>query len=330
MCQYRYVVASIFLEQHHELALATPALVDFDHWVHDRPETSMPEQIDLWERLIRLYGGRLHPFVAYDPLREIRSGGAAEQGSLFWVKTAIERRGFLGVKLYPPMGFRAIGNAGRPDDDVTAAEYARLDDALAELYGWCIREEVPILAHSNLTNFTSQDRKDCAHARHWRRLLEQPQFRTLRLNLGHFGDLTADSGDDQTSTIVALMTDDHPNLFADVSYHEGGLRRDDQARERYFTALTTLLTKHPVVAERLMYGSDWHMINTQVGFEDYPRTYMAGIRAHVPDAAARIGHANGLRFLGLDGTETKARSRLREFYHRHDMGRPTWWVSDWS
>ena len=68
------------------------------------------------------------------------------------------KRGFLGVKLYSPMGFKPMGNAAQ---DVTFPAYASqsepgfgaaLDKALDALYAWCEANEVPILAHTPTAN----------------------------------------------------------------------------------------------------------------------------------------------------------------------------------
>jgi len=48
--------------------------------------------------------GRIMPFYAVDP----RPPDPVES-----VKKAIESQGFVGVKLYPPMGYKPIGNDDR-------------------------------------------------------------------------------------------------------------------------------------------------------------------------------------------------------------------------
>src|SRR5205814_1201277 len=87
---------------------------------------------------------RFHGLVAFDPLREIEADGTVDdasplppprgvtwedrltetadaggtatvKGSFVVVRHAIEQAGFVGVKLYPPVGFRPALNAGRTD-----------------------------------------------------------------------------------------------------------------------------------------------------------------------------------------------------------------------
>jgi hypothetical protein len=65
--------------------------------------------------------------------------------------------GFVGVKLYPPMGFRAIDNKHLPDASFDEPAYLRSPDAglgsgignklnaaLSKLYAWCSANNVPL------------------------------------------------------------------------------------------------------------------------------------------------------------------------------------------
>ena len=62
----------------------------------------------------------MHGFVAFDPLREVRST-PNKPSALDIVQEAVTKRGFLGVKLYSPMGFKPMGNAAQ---DLTFPAYA--------------------------------------------------------------------------------------------------------------------------------------------------------------------------------------------------------------
>jgi hypothetical protein len=147
-----------------------------------------------------LSDGRVHGFAPFCPLREVaaQAGFKNERGevaksSLRFVQEAVRSKGCIGVKLYPPMGYAAYGNAalddpskgGRADfweggllPDWTAAPIPysggttkllgqRIDDALDELYQWCVDEQVPILAHTDETNGPSDRYKALARAQYW-------------------------------------------------------------------------------------------------------------------------------------------------------------------
>jgi predicted TIM-barrel fold metal-dependent hydrolase len=152
----------------------------------------------------------IHPFVPYDPWRgaiALAAGGLDD--ALRDVQDAIERQGAVGVKLYPPMGFRATDNkelserhpAGRAfpiefedairvrpvDPAKTPGEW--LDDALAGLYDWCARNGVPIMAHTGPSHAGNGSPAyfNRAAPRHWRAVLARHE--ELKVNLGHFGGI---------------------------------------------------------------------------------------------------------------------------------------------
>src|ERR1700757_633586 len=60
-----------------------------------------------------LYKGRVHGFVPFCPFREALTSKDGRPGeSMQLVMSAIDQYGFIGVKLYPPMGFAAWNNVG--------------------------------------------------------------------------------------------------------------------------------------------------------------------------------------------------------------------------
>ena len=118
----------------------TPALVDFDYWLneevveddpinHPAESFSIGRQVSLMEKLsvAQPPGYALNGLVAFDPLRAAiqwrESGKATKPRALSDVEDAVLRRGFVGVKLYPPMGFWPWDNKGNIKDfynDITS------------------------------------------------------------------------------------------------------------------------------------------------------------------------------------------------------------------
>jgi hypothetical protein len=109
--------------------LFTPAMVDFEYWYdRDAPSraglsdaearqagaTSPARQVELMRLLMTAYPGEVHPFVSFCPWRDadakLRLKVPAEQRPLALVKQAADQ-GFVGVKIYPPAGFRPGNNA---------------------------------------------------------------------------------------------------------------------------------------------------------------------------------------------------------------------------
>ena len=145
--------------------LVTPALIDYSRWLNDKHDVKLEKQIDIMARLAQRAGAtRVHGYAPFDPLREAMYRIAPEQGAkapLALVKLAVTEKGFIGVKLYPPMGFRPLGNEGFSAGDFPQHIHKPfkgrkigkdIDAVLNELYAWCAAEQVPILAHASDSN----------------------------------------------------------------------------------------------------------------------------------------------------------------------------------
>src|SRR5215467_13170778 len=126
------------VRQKSRVALMTPAIVDFSKWLEDEDQLSIEDQVDVMARIARRKDGpRVHGFVGFDPLRKALYDDYKrkpdDRDPLAIVRGAIEVNqiphnrsttgGFIDVKLYPPMGFRAIGNAELPDESFDEPAY---------------------------------------------------------------------------------------------------------------------------------------------------------------------------------------------------------------
>src|SRR5215472_13942064 len=131
--------------QKSRIVLMTPAIVDFSKWLEDEDQLSIEEQVDVMARIAcRRDGPRVHGFVGFDPLRQAlydhHQRKPTDKDPMAVVRRAIEvdrildatstktTGGFVGVKLYPPMGFRAINNKHLPDDRFNEPAYLRSPD----------------------------------------------------------------------------------------------------------------------------------------------------------------------------------------------------------
>jgi predicted TIM-barrel fold metal-dependent hydrolase len=327
LTQYRTKITHKLLETYPTVQLATPATVDLDLWLEGGDadtKTSVRDQVRLYGLMSRFFQGRMHGIVAFDPYRQLtdRDGNG---GTLGTVAHAIEKQAFVAVKLYPPMGFRAVGNTdlwpvGDPRRDV--------DVALGELYAYCIQESVPILAHCNSSNGSQPEFDEYASPVYWRNLLGQrPE---LRVCFGHFGGvdgLAADPEDSWAWTIAELMQSG-ADVFADCGYHKVALDASDAFKERYFTNLVRLVEAFPASADRIVYGSDWQMIMIERHHRRYSERYFSELARYFDEGFAQgVAASNGMRFLGLDGAESATRGRLERFYATHGIPLPQWWVA---
>ncbi|GAB4233560.1 MAG: hypothetical protein Kow0032_16910 [Methyloligellaceae bacterium] len=359
------------------VALFTPALVDMDYWlgsVWDRqsgtalwddadgaPQTTPAQQVVLMEMIQRLYPGQCHSFVSYCPWRQLddeRRNAALlpalrRPTALDVVKDAILNRGFVGVKLYPPMGYRPIANAELPASAFPPAAAgepyahrfgAALDEALLTLYRFCASHDVPIMAHTAPSNAAgvyetpdgrSRSYAERAHPRYWERVLALPGLSGLRLNLAHFGAGVAGEPDAGWRAVIGQLMDRHPHVYADLAHYAEmvldnftGSGQHCQEAANVLDPLRRRFLRPPagkVRAQRLLYGSDWSMLAKEFYYADYLPVvaHMYRRKIHSVGAGARRNAraflcGNAIRFLGLRKGE-RTRARLEAWYSRHAL-----------
>jgi predicted TIM-barrel fold metal-dependent hydrolase len=354
----RAMIAASLAQTFPSVALFTPALVDYDAWSEDRAPTPLWTQILVQEAIARLsIGGRIgrpdarfHPFVAFDPRRDVdagrppptaTTGGVAHAGgaagatppsatppsppsaarpALELVRYAVEVGGFLGVKLYPPVGFAPFDNV-RLRAHLPFAD--RLDGALAALYAYCEAAEVPITTHASAANEYGLGLHTLVAPEHWRPVLERHP--NLRLNLGHFGHdygVAAHGAPRETAGAwiyqAAALIERYPNVYADLS--NSPLVYDAAYAARLVALLSDVMARYPKVKRRLMYGSDWWLSSLDPDSEAAVAKFRSTFGILLPpDGVADVMGRNALRFLGFldDGGRPRAgaaAARLARFY----------------
>lgn len=347
---YRHVNAVDYLTTYskgsaRKIDLVVPSMVDYDWWLArgKATPTSLADQVDVMSQVSVLLGGRVHGFVSYCPFREAMTLDSAGVGDgMRLVKRAIEAGGFIGVKLYPPMGFAPWGNTGQTvwqgRQSLPSAAWApdfgkRLDAAMHSLFTFCVANDVPIMAHTNHSNGPYDEFKALAGSNYWKLALEK--FPGLSVSFGHFGDTDLeDHAGERTLPFVQLMTatpgSTGARAFADSGYFAGALINQGKMRD----VLRSLYAKEKgVMLERLMYGTDWTMILPQKNVEHYLSDFMdvmrrieeaePGIRAGKTSLPDAFFGRNAVEYLGLR-TGRGNRRRLEAFYARHKLPEPDW------
>jgi predicted TIM-barrel fold metal-dependent hydrolase len=340
---YRSTIAqtyqSIYDPAGTRLILATPALVDYSYWLEDQSPAALREQVEVMSRISLRQPHPMHGFVPFDPLRDLRHPASAPS-SLSIAQEAVRDFGFLGVKLYSPMGFRPSGNAEGIGFPAFALQNqpdfgTRLDQDLDALYAWCEAEEVPILAHTMDSQGANADFGARANPKFWQRVLERRP--TLRLNLAHFGHFMfagpqSASGAErfkntwefQIGTFV--KGGQFKNVYADLSYFSWIL--GDSAQDPQIPQIKAMLSDYFSTfdpnAERILLGTDW----TMMARENKADAYIDGLEAFLTDIGLNtaqldnIFYKNALRFLGLTES-SKAFERLKAFYQANGKPVPT-------
>ena len=257
------------------------------------------------------------PFYAFDP----RADNSVEK-----MKTAIESQGFVGVKLYPPLGYKPIGN---DDPDI--------EDALMRLYDYCcknIDEPIPITTHCSwsagvysnehvpgVTNIKKYYR-GMAHPSLWEEVLEK--YPRLKLNLAHFGGLgewevraKGDNPNENWIGPIITLIKKHDNVYTDLSFH--GITTTDLADEYK----KQLLEKINGIENKILLGSDWYMSRMQCSLKDYWQEF----ESLIPDIYEMATGENAISFLASNATKNffpgffrSNRSELKTHYRNAFRG----------
>ena len=361
----RSQIAATLVDTYSQVDLFTPAMVDYTHWSNDAPETPLSDQLKVQALISQLAAhgrigrpeARIHPIAPYNPLREVRevlnalsatyapfgapfSGGdrydctaelaadaISRPGSLQPLRAAIEDLGFVGAKVYPPVGFLPIGNA-EWEHHQRSGLGKPLDLALRAFYAYCEAEDVPVMTHANESNGYATGFGILAGPEHWEKVLQE--FPNLRLNLGHFGHLTGEDKELGLETCelwmrqIAVLMERYPNVYADTGFSPTLDAQED--RERYAALLKDLFTTYRKASKRLMYGSDYWLNTLSINHEaavDGLSALFDGLDGH---RASFMGR-NALRFLGLlddDDRPADTRNRTRLLKRYEGLERPSW------
>jgi|GEM_PF-2710208 len=295
------------------------ALVDFDHWFACPAHSSRRDQVKVQSLVSELSGGYMLPLVGYNPWSDIVGKGE----SLQLVKDAITQYGFIGAKIYPPMGFYPYGNATLP----YKSQYSRpdpkaLDRVLGDMFTWCAENGVPVMAHTAQSMGRDCDSDLFGGPDGWEALLNrQASAANLPIiNLGHFGG--EDSGAqicknaDQTSwpkAFAGLMKS--PNgarVYGDLAYWSD-LRAcwsgDDAGCQAIRARLLDAKSAYPDLTHRLMYGTDWLMCSQEADWTDFPEEFVAALQ---PDFDLNaLFYENAFACFGLKAGPQRARLEQR-------------------
>jgi hypothetical protein len=248
------------------------SLIDMAHWLEPEPVSGQDEQIELHRRLSELSNGYMRPLAGYNPWRDVLEGnGKSAERAI----NAVLNLGFAGIKLYPPNGFRPYGNAtlrprlprlpGRP----SAAD---LDAALASFWRSCAQHEIPVMAHGGSSMGSTDAFNALAGPAGWNAALEltAKSGSPARGSVAHFGG--AVSKNRWTQEFAEVMTTPRgAGFYGDIAYWDE-LQCLDPKSASCRASLKRLSTALAVtnVSQRVMYGSDWHMLSQEPDWWAYP------------------------------------------------------------
>lgn len=232
------------------------------------------------------------PFIHVDPRRP-------NVYDLF--RKSVEEWGFMGVKLYPPLG------------------YFPYDKGLYPVYEYCTQHNLPVLAHCSPFNpvhfkgkkkellrllsesidpigTENKSRKELCSAftnpLNYKHVIKD--FPKLRVCFGHFGSgyywkqYVDDPGDDSNwFVIIRKMIQEYDNFYTDVSFTLND--------EVYFSLLKIILYDEKI-RTKVLFGSDYYMVETEAS----ERRFGLDLRAYLGEELfTAIAVTNPERFLGL-------------------------------
>lgn len=276
---FRYVNVFDYLSEYsmgkrRKVDLIVAHLVDYDWPIAAgcQTRTSLPDQIGVMSNISALTLGRVHCFAPFDPFKQVAfEMGLFPYSPLAMVQDAILNQGFIGVKLYPPMGFMPFGNKSRsisfwkdgilPQSLLTPDLGVRLDKALGRLYEWCVENDAPIMAHTAPSNSPTGHVDELTSPENWKATIQA--FPGLRINFGHFGETNeVGSGICRALEFTRSMDSGPGKLaFADSSYFADVVTRPNELLPRIRELLRMTSQKgDAALAQRFMYGTDWEMI----------------------------------------------------------------------
>jgi hypothetical protein len=310
---------STIVDQLLSLWEGTPAfthhMMDMDpHYPRGRSRFDfVTEQIVRMQRLVAGYGRRLRTFVAYCPIRP---------NALDVVHRALTTDGCIGVKFYPPSGYKPVENAdGEIFGDATAAEVNRRN---LELFQLCVALDAPLFAHCSpggMERVRGRTGKYSDPA-HWRQALQLDGLAALRLCLGHAGgedswtaphSMRGDSQWERSwgNAVVSLCTQ-YRNVYCEFGHFDSVL--DDEQRSKLRRRLERVVDAHgDAFGRKMMFGGDWHPLSRVPRFQDVVRVWRAMLRSSTvlaPYEAAFFGD-NALAYPADIAAGRGSRSRHR-------------------
>ena len=313
--RYRYSLADQLAADHARQGfkplLLCPAMIDYDNWLGEHVEKSpLPAQVKVMGELSRRRAGpAVHGYVGFDPLRQVLFDEArfSKYNPLDLVRTAIRDEGFLGVKLYPPMGFRAIGNAsevcqtypddaifksllsGQPDDprtkgcnprpaDGSVRVSEKLDGAMNRLFSLCVAEDACVIAHANDSNGAAKEFSHRADPEYW--ISAFKAFPRLRVCLAHFGHFASRSAGAPDGTVLPeaswewtlgryLSSKPNSHVFADVSFLTEIFDQSPDELTNYTKTMRRWISEFDPECRQLMFGTDWTMLGTSSSYDHF-------------------------------------------------------------
>ena len=209
--------------------------------------------------------------------------------------------------------------------------------AMSRLLAWCQANDVPVMAHTNLSNGVTPEFEALAGSRYWDNALKA--FPRLRVSFGHFGDTApVEDGLARGRAFAALMNSggSRPGMFAhaDAGYFVEVMGREPALLANLRQLYDETAPKgDAALANRFMYGTDWEMTLTEGSVTSYLEDFVTlfeGMEARpamqargLTGLSSKFFGGNAVAWAGLRRGEA-TRRRLDAFYAVNRVAKPDW------
>jgi hypothetical protein len=306
------------------------SMVDFDYWLDPPPISSRHDQILLHSLLSRLSDGYVLPIVPYNPWTDINRGSE----SFKLVKDAIEKRGYIGMKVYPPVGFYAYDNVHLPYASAEKRpDPSELDKRLLMAFKLAASDGTVIMAHAGDTMGRDSASDQFGGPPGWTALfnqMRQDHSAPAIVNLGHFGGDVPETPNEEWPKAFGRMMHDYPevHLYGDVGYWDKvricpGGGDCDTAQKRLEAAIAEFPGDQGA-KRRIMYGSDWHMLSREQDWGEYAAQLASNLTSIVP--AQNLFYKSAMDCFGL-GAGGAQRQKVMAYLGWDETNCPDWFKS---
>lgn len=337
--------------------LHTPLVTDFTFWFEqskineDGKDIPIHVQIDeIYESIILKKQGKIHPFVPFCPARAIAFEkklkdpyGNPILDPYKMVEDAVKKKGFIGLKLYPAIGYRPRRNSVVEDkrkrkipfyknfERYSGFESQDYERVLSKIFDICIELDIPVTTHSAMGGLEAFPNSSYVfgHSGVWDYLLREDKYKNkLKLNLAHFGwhdDYSLGDPDGWAEDICNLIAK-YETVYTDV-----GLVKAFANKKLAKNKFRDIFCYYPEVKDKILFGTDWHPLVKEKCYNSFSGTLNHIFQELIREKNNVCSQSDNDKFLGLNavnflGLNKNAanRNRLEEFYLKHNISKPKW------
>lgn len=240
----------------------TDVMVDFNYWLGKCEYTfsNMEDQLRLHGLIHELSEGYTIPVLPFNPWVAHVEGD--NYFTLF--ETAINKYHFKGAKIYPTIGYYPDGRLGSKSDytvDFELPNERYVIEAMSKFYDICEDKNIFVMSHGNHSMGASRNFLKMAGYKAWGQLLHARP--NLKVNIGHVGGNHDDERNANWTKNFARLMEKHSGLYGDIGYW------DELSDGEGVKEFAQLVNANPIFAKRVMYGTDWFMLDQEIEWRSY-------------------------------------------------------------